>query len=72
MDQPSWRERIVSDPLVCHGRARIRGTRVAVSVVLDNLAAGPGPEAIVASYPSLSLEDVHAAIQYAAELAGSG
>ena len=69
MDQPTWRDRIVSDPMVCHGRARIRGTRIPVSVVLDNLAAGQAPEAVVTSYPSLSLEDVHAAIQYAAELA---
>lgn len=69
MDQPTWRDRIVSDPMVRHGRARIRGTRIPVSVVLDNLAAGQGPEAVVTSYPSLSLEDVHAAIQYAAELA---
>jgi uncharacterized protein (DUF433 family) len=69
MTQATWRDRIVSDPLVCHGRARIRGTRTPVSVILDNLAAGQGPEAIVASYPSLSLEDVHAAMQYAAELA---
>lgn len=46
-----------------------RGTRVPVAVVLDNLASGLTAEAIVASYPSLRLEDVHAAIQYAAELA---
>jgi uncharacterized protein (DUF433 family) len=66
MTQPTWRERIVSDP---HGQACIRGTRVPASVVLDNLASGLTPAAIVASYPSLSVEDVHAAIQYAAELA---
>ncbi len=69
MTQPTWRERIVSDPAVCHGRARIRGTRIPVSVVLDNLAAGQGPEAVVVSYPALTLADVHAAMQYAAELA---
>jgi uncharacterized protein (DUF433 family) len=69
MPQSPWRDHIVSDPLVCHGRACIRGTRVPVSVVLDNLAVGQAPEAVVASYPSLTLEDVHAAMQYAAELA---
>jgi uncharacterized protein (DUF433 family) len=40
-----------------------------VSVILDNLAAGVSPEEILKSYPSLSLEDVQAAIAYAAELA---
>jgi uncharacterized protein (DUF433 family) len=64
-----WRERITSNPNVCHGRACIAGTRVMVSVVLDNLAAGRSPEEVVADYPSLALEDVHATIAYAAELA---
>ena len=35
-----WREHIAVDPVVCHGQACIRGTRIPVSVVLDNLAAG--------------------------------
>ena len=64
-----WQERITVDPLVCHGKACIKGTRVMVSVILDNLAAGAGSEEILASYPSLSLQDIQAAIAYAAELA---
>ena len=65
----SWRERIVTNPQICHGRACIRGTRIMVSVVLDNLAAGLGLEEILKSYPSLTREDIDAAIGYAAELA---
>ena len=64
-----WSERISVDPDVCHGKARIRGTRVMVSVVLDNLAAGLSPSEVVASYPSLQAADVTAAVGYAAELA---
>lgn len=64
-----WRERISSSPQVLHGQTCIRGTRVPVSVVLDNLAAGLTPESIIASYPSLTLDDVRAAVAYAAELA---
>ncbi len=64
-----WRERITVDPLVCHGRACIRGTRIMVSVVLDNLAAGESEQQILRSYPSLTTEDIKAAIGYAAELA---
>lgn len=65
----NWQEYIIVDPTVCHGKACIKGTRVMVSVVLDNLAAGLSADEIVASYPSLSREAVQAAITYAAELA---
>jgi uncharacterized protein (DUF433 family) len=65
----NWRERLTSDPNVCHGKVCIRGTRIFVSVILDNLAAGLSADAIVAEYPTLKVEDVHAAIAYAAELA---
>ncbi|MFN8500261.1 MAG: DUF433 domain-containing protein [Anaerolineae bacterium] len=64
-----WRERVSVDPMVCHGKACIKGTRIMVSVILDNLAAGVAPEEILMSYPSLSIRDIQAAIAYAAELA---
>ncbi len=63
-----WRERITVDPLVCHGKACIKGTRIMVSVILDNLAEGVSEEEILRSYPSLNPEDIKAAIAYAAEL----
>ena len=64
-----WRERIITDTSICHGRACIKGTRIMVSVVLDNLAAHMSQEDIVRLYPSLTPEDVEASISYAAELA---
>jgi uncharacterized protein (DUF433 family) len=64
-----WQAYISVDPAVCHGKACIKGTRVMISVVLDNLAAGLAPEEILRSYPSLSREAIQAAIAYAAELA---
>ena len=64
----NWRERISVDPKVCHGKACITGTRVMVSVVLDNLAAGESAEAIIKSY-RITAGDVQAATQYAAEKA---
>jgi len=63
-----WRERITVDPQVCHGKACIKGTRIMVSVILDNLADGLTEEEILKSYPSLRSEDIKAAILYAAEL----
>ena len=53
-------------PDVCGGAWVVKGTRVRVKVVLDNLADGHSPEEIVAAYPSLSLESVRAIIAYAA------
>jgi uncharacterized protein (DUF433 family) len=64
-----WRERIAADSAICHGKPCIKGTRIMVSVVLDNLAEGLTAEEIVAEYPSLVLEDVRAAMGYAADLA---
>jgi len=64
-----WQERISVDPTVCHGQACIKGTRIMASVVLDNLAAGVELEEVLKSYPSLTEEDVQAAIAYAAALA---
>jgi uncharacterized protein (DUF433 family) len=62
-------QRIVVDANVVHGKACIKGTRIPVSVVLDNLAAGLTVEEIALSYPSLTPEDVQAAAAYAADLA---
>ncbi len=65
----NWQKHITVDPTVCHGQACIKGTRVMVSVVLDNLAVGLSPDEIIKSYPSLTPEDIQAAMAYAAELA---
>lgn len=60
---------IVSDPDVLHGQARLRGTRIPVTVVLDCLAAGMSEDEIVTGYPSLPAKSVQAALAYAARLA---
>jgi len=63
-----WQDRISLDSQVCHGKACIRGTRVMVSVILDNLADNTSREEVLASYPSLDGPDIDAAVSYAAEL----
>ena len=65
----NWRDRVSVDPNVCHGKACIKGTRIMVSVVLDNLAAGEAAARILKRYPTLKPEDIQTALQYAAELA---
>ncbi len=54
------------NPNVCHRKAYIRDTRILVSVILDNLAAGIPRDEILKSYPALSVEDINAALAYAA------
>ena len=65
----TWHKHISVDPNICHGQACIAGTRVMVTVILDNLAAGLTVDEIVESYPSVSADAVKAALHYAAELA---
>ncbi len=62
-------ERISVEPDICHGKACIKGTRIMVSTILDSLAEGMTEEEILKEYPVLKLEDIKAAIEYAALLA---
>jgi uncharacterized protein (DUF433 family) len=62
----NWRERIVCDPNLHHGEPCIRGTRVAVSVIVANLTELT-IEQILEEYPQLVREYVNAAILYASE-----
>lgn len=64
-----WKLYITADPEIMHGAVCFRGTRIPVSVILDNLAAGETPERILDQYPSLKLEHIPAALSYAADLA---
>ena len=65
----NWQERISIDPNVCHGKPCIKGTRIWVSLIVDNLAAGTPQDEILAAYPSLTKEDISVALAYAAEMA---
>jgi len=65
----NWQDRISVDPAICHGKACVTGTRIMVSIILDNLAAGQTAAAILHSYPTLQADDIQAALAYAAELA---
>ena len=64
----AWRDRITIDSRVCHGKPCIKGTRIWVSLIIDNLAAGASEAEILAAYPSLKAEDIRAALAYAAEM----
>jgi len=64
-----WQERLVADPAIYHGNPCINGTRILVTVILDNLAEGLDPDAIAAEYPPLTRADIHSANAYATDLA---
>jgi len=58
--------RISVDPNVCFGKPCIRGTRLWVSLILDNLSEGVSEAELLTSFPQLALEDIRAAIAYGA------
>ncbi|MBK7895373.1 MAG: DUF433 domain-containing protein [Candidatus Promineifilaceae bacterium] len=55
-------ERIELDPLICHGKPIIKGTRIMVSTILGALAGGETIEMILEDYPHLQREDIQAAL----------
>jgi len=65
----AWQDVLTSNPEVCAGEICAVGTRIPVTVILDNLAEGSSREEILRSYPSLQAAHIDAALAYAAELA---
>lgn len=61
-------KRIVVDPRICFGKPVIRGTRIWVALIVENLAEGATEEELLSAYPQLSRDDLRAALAYAAEL----
>ena len=68
MRRTDWRDRVVVDPEIHHGDPCIKGTRIPVTVIVGSVADGLNLEEIRAAYPQLSVEDVRAALAYAAEI----
>ena len=66
----SRRERIVSDPSICHGQPVIRGLRYPVEMILELLASGMSNVEVLADYPDLEHDDLLAALEYGALAAG--
>jgi len=63
-----WKDRIEANPAVLLGKPIIKGTRLAVELIIDLLAAGWSAQRIVANYPGISEEDVHACLAYASHV----
>ena len=62
----TWEERITITPDIRGGKPCVRGTRITVYDILEYLAGGMTEEQILADFPSLALEDIRAALSFAA------
>ena len=58
-------DRIELNPRVCNGKPVIKGTRIPVSVIIEQIAEGGSWDAVLAGYPELEKEDIQAALHYA-------
>ena len=63
-----WRERIVVDTDVLVGKPVVKGTRIAVELVVDLLARGYTKEQVLQQYGHLTADDVQACLAYAADI----
>ncbi len=59
--------RIEINPRVCNGKPVIKGTRIPVSIILEQIAEGESKETILTGYPELQEADIRAALLYAKE-----
>ncbi len=58
-------DRIEINPRICNGRPVIKGTRIPVSVLLEQLAEGKSWQTVLSGYPELQEQDIQAALHYA-------
>ncbi|MBM4330722.1 MAG: DUF433 domain-containing protein [Thermodesulfobacteriota bacterium] len=60
-------DRIEINPKVMMGKPVIRGTRIPVELILRKLSEGAKESDLMEAYPKLTMDDIHAAIRYAAD-----
>ena len=68
MTRVRWQERIVIAPDLHHGEPCIKGTRIPVAMIVGSLADGMEQVEVLNAYPQLTVEDIRAALDYAAEV----
>ena len=68
MSRVRWQERIIIAPDLHHGDPCIKGTRIPVAMIVGSLADGMTRGEIQEAYPQLTMEDIQAALAYAAEV----
>ena len=61
-----YENRIIIDPAIRSGKPCIKGTRITVYDILEYLAGGMSEDQILQDFPSLSRQDIRAALEFAA------
>lgn len=61
-------KRISADPEICGGTPCIKGTRIPVYIIVSLVAYGESYENILMDYPSITKDDIQAALKYAARI----
>ena len=61
-------EHIEVNPKILGSKPVIKGTRIPVYLILELLSAGYDFKRIIEAYPSLTEEDIKAAVKYAAQI----
>ena len=64
-EQRLYQERIVTDPRILAGKPVVKGTRIAVDLVLEELSHNPDINELLAAHPDLTRDDVQACLAYA-------
>jgi len=62
----NWQDRIEQNPEVMLGKPCVKGTRITVELILEELAEGARESDILEAHPRIQSEDIHAALAYAA------
>ncbi len=58
-------DRIEMNPRVCGGQPVVKGTRISVAAILEQLAAGESWDSLLHGYPELTRADIQAVLDYA-------
>jgi uncharacterized protein (DUF433 family) len=61
-------QRISVNPDICFGKACIKGTRIWVALIIENLASGVSEAELLKEYSHVTHEDIAACLAYAAEM----
>ena len=56
--------RIELNPKVCNGKPVIKGSRIPISVITEQIAQGESWDDLLKGYPELQKEDIKAALLY--------
>jgi uncharacterized protein (DUF433 family) len=67
-ERPLKHKRIVTDPRILAGKPVVKGTRIAVDLVLEELSLNPDVTELLAAHPDLTRDDVQACLAYAKDI----